>query len=286
MARLMWRWIAALVFGVTLITFSLALWVGMLPRLQAAAGFLVRHAPESVDPVTERNCYNWDFLNNTGQDPNDLHVRLKGIKNIADVYTGTFNAFGAPDNSSGYNPSAGVYNLNYTGTTVYASDMVHLGICTDSFALRLDQSGGTFPFYWTANQVRVTPDPLFIGVEWGWLGANHLRLHIVNEQNISMTLMALNLLNADSPLTLDDLNNSVVGTLPLAANLAIDPLLLAPHGESFFDVFFAPANLPTRDQTFVLEVAAATWDDPGNTVHLYAQALAPPLGRFMPVINR
>ena len=49
-----------------------------------------------------RYCYNWDFLNNTGDDANGLRIRLAGIQTVTDIYTGTLNTFGEPDSGSGY----------------------------------------------------------------------------------------------------------------------------------------------------------------------------------------
>src|SRR2546430_8639261 len=92
MPRPILRALMALCAGVLLVAFGLAVWLLPAMRSQAAALF----APGSA---TALYCSNWDFVNNTGQDVNDLHVRLKSVRAVNDVYTGALNPFGAPTTS-------------------------------------------------------------------------------------------------------------------------------------------------------------------------------------------
>ncbi|TMC58149.1 MAG: hypothetical protein E6J26_05400 [Chloroflexi bacterium] len=291
MPRPILRALGALCAGVLLVAFGLAVWLLPAVRSQAAALF----APGSAAPA--RYCSNWDFVNNTGQDVNDLHVRLQGVTTVSDIYTGTLNPFGA-STTSVYSPTADTYELNFSGATVFDSDRVHIGLCTDTPLLRI---GATDPsaFTWTNNGTTVTPNPLFTGLEWSWQGFNHLQVRVVNEQNVTTTLMALNLLDAENALGLDDLNGDVAAQLPLVLDLLDTPRTLAPQSDSFFDVYFNPggntintppyqAPLQEPNHPYVLEAVMndATDETNGNTAHLYAQALLPFSRLSLPFISR
>jgi hypothetical protein len=247
----------------------------------------------SATVAGNRYCSNWDFYNNTGQDVNDLHVRLKGVKAVSEIYTGTLNPFGLPA-SSGYISATGVYSLNFSGAWVAESEMVHIGFCTDSSLLRLDGQGGA-AFQWTLTNTAVPTRPLFTGLEWDWPEPSHFRVRVVNEQPLSMTLVALNLLDADTMLPLEDLVGGVADQLPMALELIDTPVDMAPSADSFFDVFFVAggaANPPSQapllepNHPYVLEVIMDPTDDPGNTVRLFSQVLSPLIPVYMPVILR
>jgi hypothetical protein len=258
-------------------------------------------APQAIVD-SPRYCYNWDFLNNTGQDANDLHIRLNGIQSISNVYTGVLNPFGAPDASSGYDAGAGVYKLNFSNGTVLNGDMAHIGLCTNQPVLMLPQGPGVPPFTWTLNGQTLSPDPLFAGLAWNWISRTHLRVQLSSDRHVSMTLMALNLLDAGNALELDDLNGNVVGQLQLVSNLAPDPVPLAPGTSSFFDVFLVlshagpsqhvagvpmdSAALLEPNHPYVLEAVLEAEDDSGNTIHLYSQALSPLQAVYLPIARK
>ncbi len=256
-----------------------------------------------------RYCYNWDFLNNTGQDVNDLHIRLAGIQNITDVYTGTLNVFGPPDNTSGYDPGTNVYALNFSGNTVNAGDLTHIGICTDQPVLALDPASATPPFTWTVDGNAVNVQPAFAGLTWSWADRTHLQVQLTNDPQLTMTLMSLNVLDAGNQFGLDDLNGDVAAGLPLVSVLAPDPLDLPPGAANTFDVFFAPApadlapmpagltRRPSKalvdtapmlapNHPYVLEAVLADDNDPGNTIHLYSQSLSPLAQVLLPIALR
>lgn len=291
MPRSLRRLLVVVGSSLALVMLGLALWVVPSRELQAAADALTTANNSSlaaINPSTERYCSNWDFRNNTGQDVNDLHVRLKSVKNVSDVYTGTLNPFGSPDGTSGYDAGTDTYRLNFSGATVFDSDQIQIGLCTDAPLVRLGQPSPSF--YWTLTGTQVLSNPLFAGLEWNWQSRSYLRVHVVNEQNISMTLMTLNLLDAGNALTLDDLNSDVTNQLPIALEILSDPQPLAPNGDSFFDVFFDVTQPPTRtallepNHPYVLEVTLAADDDPGNTAHLLSQGLSPLIPLYLPVI--
>lgn len=281
------RLIIALGASVALSVIGAGWWLMPAASTKAAALF----APSRI--MSGRYCSNWDFLNNTGQDVNDLHVRLKSVRSVTDVYTGTLNPFGAPDNTSGYEAATDVYRLNFSGATIYDSDQVQIGLCTDAPLLRLDASSQS-PFVWTKDNTTVTPNPFFAGLEWNWLDPTHLRIRIVNEQPLTMTLMTLNALDAGNVLALDDLNGDVSSQLPLVSELLSTPMTLAPGADSFFDVFFsasanaARSNRPGSldpNHPYVIEAVMSDANDDGNRVRLYAQSLSLSMS-YLPAIFR
>lgn len=287
MPRPILRALGALCAGVALVAFGLAVW--LLPAVRSQAAALL--ATQSVDP-TMRYCSTWDFLNNTGQDVDDLHVRLKSVKNVSDVYTGTLNPFGPPTTSV-YSPTADVYELDFSGATVYDSDRVRIGLCTDSPLLRIGTD--TSAFNWTSGGTPVSPNPLFTGLEWNWQKTGQLTIHVVNEQNMTVTLMALNLLETDNALSVDDLEGDVAAQLPLALELLPDPQTLAPYGFGDFSVSFKPAAdvmppdqapLLETNHAYVVEAVVVDATDDGNTAHLYAQGLSPLARLSLPLVNR
>jgi len=251
-----------------------------------------------------RYCYTWDFLNNTGQDVNELHIRLAGIQTIGAVYTGTLNAFGDPDGTSGYDSGAGIYQLNFISNTVEAGDLNQIGICADQPVLALDSNTGTPPFSWSVDGTPLAPAPGFAGLTWNWVGRNHLSVQLTNDPQVSMTLLALNVLDAGTPLSLDDLNGTVAADLPLVNELAPDPMDLAPGVSNTYDVFFASAPpgpflrsnsaaassdaapLLEPNHPYVIEAVLASADDPTNLIHLYSQSLSPLATLYLPVLLR
>ncbi len=245
-------------------------WLLPTASLQAAMPFV------SAPLTTPRYCSTWAFQNNTGQDVNDLHVRLAGVKSVSAVYTGTLNPFGAPDNTSGYDSTANAYRLNFSGAMVYDSDRVQIGLCTDTPLLRLDASGQP-PFVWTKDNTTVTPNPRFTGLEWIWIDRTHLRVRVVNEHPMTTTLFTLNLLDADNALMLDDLNADVSNQLPLVLELLTDPLTIPPRSDRFFDVFFdvggsvtPPDHAPLLEpnHAYIIEALLADASDEANSAHL------------------
>jgi len=280
---------------VTVLMPLLAATVLGMAALTGVSSGQARAAPASIANAS-RYCYNWDFLNNTGQDATDLHIRLKGIRTVDELYAGVLNPFGLPDASSGYDASADVYNLNFSGGMVFSSDMAHIGICADSSALVLDPASGLPPFYWTIEGQPISPVPLVFGLTWDWQSRRHLLLTLHNSQNMTITLTALNLLDPGVPLALDDLNPDVVNTLPLATMLIDDVETLAPLADSFFDVFFDSAGAMAQPgytqvlleslHPYVLEATGEAQDDAGNTFQLFSQTLSPPLNLYFPLVLR
>lgn len=259
---------------------------------------LTRVAPALAKPAVNnatRYCSNFDFLNNTGQDVNGLRVRLQGIKAVSDAYNGPDNPFGLPDGTSGYDSATDVYRLNFSGGTALDSDLVHIGLCTDSPLLTLDQQTSSPNFTWTVNGNPVSPKPLFTGLQWEWTTPSHLRVHIINGQPFTMTLNTLNLLDGGVALMLDDLKGDAIGSLPAVMFLIDAPQTLAPHSESFFDVFFStsrPIRQPNAvpllevNHPYVIQAEIAAEDDPWNTAHLYAQGLSPQNTLYLPIIEK
>lgn len=269
--------------------------VVVLLGMTALAGPPLGKVQAALAPTVSVNayCYNWDFKNNTGQDATDLHVRLKGVRTIGGVYIGPLNPFGAPDVTSGYDATAGVYNLNFSGYTAPSGQLVHIGVCTDSPILRFEAGSGLPPFYWTIGGQPISPAPLAFGLAWDWQNRRHLRLTLRNSQQVTVTLMSLELLDPGMALELDDLNADTASTLSLATMLIDDVTILRPLSDSFFDVFFdsagasgqlGSAQLLEPLHPYVLVAAGEAQDDAGNTFNLFSQSFSPPVNFYLPLV--
>ncbi len=245
----------------------------------------------------ERYCYSWDFTNNTGQDVNGLHVRLAGVQTVGSVYLGPENPFGAPDASSGYDAGTGAYTLIFGGAPVADGDTVQIGVCTSVPLLALGPSGKEPAFTWTADGVPLATRPLFAGLEWQWAGHNQLEVQVTGDAQVSTTLLSLNLLDAGTRLGLDDLNGPVVSGLPLVSQFVTDALPLDPGSAGDFGVSLSAPFIPggavistlarlEPSHPYVLEAVLAAQDDPGNSIHLYSQALSPWAAVYVPVAIR
>lgn len=239
--------------------------------------------PRSSLGTAASYCYAGDLTNNTGQDASSLRIRFKGIQSISQVYTGAANPFGSPDPASGYDPGTDVYTLVFSNGVAFDSNLVHIGLCTDQPMLQLAPQPAPPPISWAVGDQALQPAPLFAGTSWSWLNQTHAQLRLFNSQPVSMTLMELNLLDADTSLALDDLNGDVAGLLPLASVLVSDPETLAPGATRLFDVLF---DAPTFEHPYVLQAVLVAEDDPGNTFSLYSQTTSPPAVIYLPIIMR
>lgn len=232
------------------------------------------------------SCYTWDFLNNTGLDATGLVIHLKGIPAITAVYTGVLNPFGAPDpSSSGYNSTTNVYSLIFNGGSVSDSGMAQIGICARQPALRLDTAQPAF--YWVVSGLPATPAPLFAGLDFNWINSNHLQVHLYNEQNTPLTAFSFSVFTPSSQLSLDDMNDGVTSTLPIANDQITDPLPLANGASKTFDIFFDQGNVQVAfGAPIVLEAVLSTQDDPGNLIHLFAQTAQPFSQVYLPLMKK
>ncbi len=265
----------------SVIRFAVALAPPLLAILVAAAWTSGAGLPQTIlrPDAASSYCYTWDLANNTGQDASGLRLQLKGIQSISQVFTGTTNPFGAPHPTSGYDPGTDVYTLVFSDGVAFDSDRVHMGVCTDKPILQLGQQSAA----WTLNGQALQPPPLFAGLSWDWQSSTHLQLHLFNSQATTMTLMELNVLDADTSLALDDLNMDTAEALALEQLAISDPQTLAPGANSLFDVFL---GTPRFNHPYLIEAVLAAEDDPGNTFRLYSQATSPPAVIYLPMIMR
>jgi hypothetical protein len=231
------------------------------------------------------SCYTWDFLNNTGADATGLVIHLAGIPLITDVYTGVLNPFGAPDAASGYNSATNVYSLSFSGGIVPAGEMTEIGICANQPALRLDTAQPAF--YWVVSGTPAAPAPLFAGLDFNWIDSNHLQVHLYNEQSTPLTAFSFSVLTPSSQLSLDDINDGVASTLPIANDQITDPLDLAGGASTTFDIFFDQSNEQLAfGSSILLEATLSTQDDPGNLIHLFAQTSQPFAMVYLPLLRK
>ncbi|MGE5603361.1 MAG: hypothetical protein ACM30E_09935 [Nitrososphaerales archaeon] len=229
-------------------------------------------------------CYSWDFLNNTTQDADDLHISLRGVRQVSDVYLGADNPFGEPAPTSGYDAPSDTYRLDFAGGPALDATAAHIGICTDRPVLRLSGPGATPPFYFTSAAAALEPAPLFLGVTWR-LSQGQLHVDIHNDQQVPLLLWSLNLFQAEQPLAIDDLNADTFTILPQVAELAPDVITLQPGTTQTFDVPADALSGIAAGQGLLLAAEFSTEDDPGNLGHLYAQLIAPQ-NTYLPVIFR
>jgi hypothetical protein len=242
-------------------------------------------SPSSLVIASSSSCYTWDFLNNTGEDTTGLVAHLQNIASITQVYTGTFNVFGAPDPSSGYNPVTHVYSLIFKGATVNNGDLNRIGICTPSPSLHLDTIQPSF--YWVVSGTVGSPAPLFAGLDYNWLNPNHLQIHLSNEQSITVTADSLSVLTPGNALTLDDLNDDVASLLPVASLPITSPLEMSGGSSLSFDINLTNGGVHLlKDQPIVLEAVLSDPNDPGNLIHLLVQTTQPFAEINLPLMNK
>ncbi len=266
--------------SITLLVTSLlaALCLTLIFGAMAAA-----HAPTSAPSIAApqtltaaaSTCFSWDFLNNTGQDLDGVRIGLKSIPSITEVYTGTFNPFGAPS-SSGYDVVNDTYNLTFTNGSVSASDLVRLGVCADQAGLRLGLPSPAF--YWTLTGTHTSPDPLAAGLSLNWVDQTHAQIDLFNEQAITLTLWSLNVLDPDQKLALEDLSDDTALLLPLASEVVTYPVTLPPSASQAFTAAVLLGNHP-----YVIEAVLSAEDDPGNLIHVLAQTASPPFNIYLPL---
>ena len=190
--------------GLVLVALALVLLRSSAPQALAM--------PAAVGNDPDRYCYTWQVFNGTGQDANDLHIGLQSMVNVSQVYTGSYNTFGPADSSSGYDSAADSYKLNFSNATVAPAETMLVGLCSDHGTLALGPSNPS-PLYWSADGVPLDPAPLFIGLDWNWRSPHSLHLGLVNSGNVTVTLLALNMLDPGNKLALEDLNGDVASSL-------------------------------------------------------------------------
>ncbi|HZY43437.1 MAG TPA: hypothetical protein VFF70_01710, partial [Anaerolineae bacterium] len=195
---------------------------------------------------------------------------------LTEVYTGTFNPFGAPS-SSGYDAVNDTYNLTFTNGSAGDSDLVRLGACADRSSLRLGLPSPAF--YWTLTGTRTLPDPLSAGLNLNWVDHTHVQIDLFNEQAITLTLWSLNVLDPDQKLALDDLSDDIAALLPMASEVVTDPITLLPSANPSFNTAVLLGNHP-----YVIEAVLSAEDDPGNLIHVLAQITSPAFNLYLPLV--
>ncbi len=243
----------------------------------------------------DRYCYTWQAFNGTGQDANDLHVRLQSMVNVSQVYTGSYNTFGPADSSSGYDIAADVYKLNFSNATVAPAETLLVGLCSDYGTLALGPSNPA-PLYWSADNVPLDPAPLFVGLNWDWRGQHNLHIGLVNSGNVTVTLLSLYMLDPGIKLALEDLNGDVAsGLAPVSDMTGGDVAQLLPGSTTYFTMTFddsgssfPPGHAPLLEpkHPYVVEAVFQDWNDPGSVWSLYSQGLAPLAELFFPTVLR
>ncbi len=110
---------------------------------------------------------NWDIVNNTGQDANDLHLTIRNARAVD--FKESFNGpFGNPtvDDETIVSPVVGV---DWSGATVGAGEKIHVGVEFD----KLFNSMRVVEAYWTEDKNPIGAiDSAALGFESGGLLAN------------------------------------------------------------------------------------------------------------------
>ena len=123
----------------------------------------------------------------------------------------------------------------------------------------------------------------------------HLRIHVLNGQPVPRLLTLLDLLDGGVALTLDDLNEDAVGSMPAVSSFLETPQILAENSETLFDIGFGinippgpHANAPLLEwyHPYVLHAVLTDTDDLGNAARLYSQALAPLASLYLPLVSK
>jgi len=237
---------------------STAVFINEAPGVQAAA---------AATAAGGRYCYAWDFINTSGGDATGLRLTLAGVSQIDAVYGGAANPFGAADATSGFNAATNSYALNFSSGTAFSGDTIQTGLCTASASLSLSSAS------WTASGQTVGDPPRYLGIHFNWQTPGHLRVELTNPLAVTATLSALNVLQPEQPLSLDDLNATVAAQLPLVTEAISVPVDLPPQGMYAIDLLFSPTEQRTVDQALVVDASLSPQDNPDNSVHLVAQTL-------------
>jgi hypothetical protein len=242
-----------------------------------------------------RFCYTWSLRNFTGDDANDLHVRLRGIKAINAAYDETDNPFGQPISTSAYIAATDVYSLSFAGSTAADADQIRVGVCSDANTLRLAEPAAD-AIYWTKDGTRVAPTPDFLGVMWQWSSPKNLQVQLFNDTPMTMTVTSLWMYDALGELAVNELAPDATTGMQPVVNLSEDVLAIAPNSAQKIDVTFGVADpganspeavstgyVPLPNQPFVVQVAFAPEDDLSAESSLVVQGFSP-LGVYLPVV--
>jgi hypothetical protein len=285
---------------------QLHLWALVAPALGLAlvalALFLLRSSasqvlamPAAIGNDPDRYYYTWQVFNGTGQDANDLHIRLQSMVNVSQVYTGVYNSFGPADSSSGYDNAAGVFKLNFSNALVAPAETMLVGLCSDYGTLALGPSNPS-PLYWSAASAPLDPAPLFVGLDWQWSRPHSLQIGLVNSENVTLTLLSLYVLDPGTKLVLDDLNGDVAPGLAAVSDMTGgDVSQLPPGSTTYFTVTFdlggtsfLPGHAPLLEpkHPYVVQAVFQDWNDAGTVWSLYSQGLSPLAEIFLPAVLR
>jgi hypothetical protein len=237
-----------------------------------------------------RYCYNWDFVNNTPQDANDLHLNLVGVSQVGSWYTGAQNPFGLPDGSSGYDAATNTYRANFRGGVALQGETVHIGFCADRPSLRVSNA------VWTVDGTAVAPAPLAADVSFTQVNPTQIRVTLSNPQSANLLLKSFNVLDAFDGLPLDDLNGEITVQLASVGEPLLYPEVLPAGGSKTFDVFLQASGAGVQaqavqagaidpDHAIVVEAVLAAEDDEGNMLRLFAQML-PPSKQHLPLLRK
>lgn len=232
-------------------------------------------------------CYNWDFFNHTGVPVNDLHIALKGIRQLGDIYLGSLNPFGPPHPNSGYDPALDVYHLWFAGAVVQPGGVAHIGFCTDRPVVQIPGLGGLPPFYWTRDGQPI-PNPAIPmpGFDWWWLADGAFQFGLSNDgaEPLEIVPGSMELAWLETPLELEEMEWD-------AADARFRP--------AFFDVFYdyAPIlpgelrlsgrirlrespTLPSRSMTALMRFQVREPGGAAPATRVLAQAVPPPPPRY------
>jgi hypothetical protein len=292
MSRFTVRLLAVLTAPLALALLMMAMsWLRAAPLKGALAMF------SAGPPDATRYCYIWQSLNQTGQEVNDLHIRLKSIVNVSQVYTGTLNSFGLQAGTSGYDGNSDSYHLDYMTATIESAEVVNLGLCTDHATLQLDPSiAPEQAFYWTQAGIPLTPAPPFVGLDWDWQSPYHLHLGLINSNAYTVTLQSLLVLDPGYSLALEDLNGDVFANQSTVSDLSQGEVVLLPPGaSSYFDLYFdssptiaVPNHAPLLEPNhpYLVQAIFSSEDDLSTTWELDSQSLSPLAPIFLPMVRK
>jgi hypothetical protein len=240
---------------------GLLLTVLLLARTLALQGAGAAQAAQSAQP---ESCYAWSFINQTGQDADGLEVALSGIPTVTRVYTGTANPFGPP---AGVGAAGGVVTLSFGGSAAFLvgpADPVQVGACAPG-ALQ------SATFTWRNGGADVPPPLVAPGLAWSWPASDTLDLQVTNGSAVSLTLVALDVLDPGAGLTVDDLDAALASALPLVAQAITEPVDLLPGADLGVAVSLdAGADPPALGKRYLVHGQWAGVDDPNAAFDFFA----------------
>lgn len=259
---------------------ALLLAVLLLALFLLARNALALQGAPAAQALRPPSCYAWSLINQTGLEADGLELALTGLPTVTAVYTGAGNPFGAP---AGVHVAGGGVMLEFAAappTSIFPADPVQMGLCAPGTL-----AGAVFT--WRSGATDLAPALVAPGLAWVWPATDTLALEAANSSPLSLTLLALNVLDPGVGLTVDDLDASVAAVLPLVAEAITVPVDLLPGTSVAASVALdAGADPPQVGKRYLVHAQWAEYGDPAAAYDFFVLAQEASPRVLLPLISR